>query len=266
MSPEFVDTHCHLDYEPLAADVPAVLARAQAVGVRQCVSIGTSVETSRANVALAQRYPQIAAAVGIHPNDAQDVTQTALHEIEALAADPVVVAIGEVGLDYYRHHAAPATQDVALRGFVAIAQRRALPLIIHCREAYEPLLKLLREETHGPIRGVIHCASGPPDFIHGALELGLYVSFAGNVTFPNAQALRWLVPLVPDERLLIETDAPFLAPQPVRGCPNEPAYVAHTAACLAELRGSTIAALGTLTSGNARRLFRLPVPEPSAQS
>lgn len=252
---ELIDTHCHLDYEPLAAGVEAVLARARAAGVRECVSIGTTVEASRANVALAQRHPMIHAAVGVHPNEAETVTDQALAEIETLADDPRVVAIGEVGLDHYREHASPERQRDAFRHFMAIASRKHLPLLVHCRDAYEPLLEALRRDGGGSARGIIHCASGPPEFIRGALELGFYISFAGNVTFPNAHALRALVPLVPDERLLLETDAPFLAPQPVRGQPNEPAYVAHTAACVAGLRGATVEALGALTSANARRLF-----------
>ncbi len=260
MPPELVDTHCHLDLEPLSGSVEAVLARAREAGVHACVSIGTTVEGSRANVRIAQAFPQVVAAVGVHPNEADGITEEALAQIEQLAADPRVVAIGEVGLDYYRQHATPANQDRALRAFVAIAQRRNLPLLIHCRDAYEDLLRLLRQEVPGRLRGVIHCASGPPAFIQGALELGLHVSFAGNVTFPKAQALQQLVGLVPDERLLIETDAPFLAPQPVRGRPNEPAYVAHTATFLAQLRGTTFEGLAALTSRNARRLFGLPEP------
>ena len=256
--PEFIDTHCHLDVAPLSASVDAVLARAQAAGVRSCISIGTTVEASRANVALAQRYPMVRAAVGVHPHEADTVTDETFAAIDALAAEPRVAAIGEVGLDFYRQHAAPEAQVRALTGFVQLALRRNLPLLIHCREAYEPLLQLLRQQARTPIPGLIHCASGPPEFIEGALALGLHVSFAGNVTFPNAKALRALVPLVPDDRLLLETDAPFLAPQPVRGQPNEPAYVAHTAACVAELRGVSPDSLGALTSRNARRLFGLP--------
>lgn len=250
-----IDTHCHLDLDPLAGSVEAVLARARASGVEACLTIGTSVEGSRANVELARRHPMLRAAVGVHPNDADTVTDETLAQIDALAADPVVAAVGEVGLDEYRQEAAPANQRRALQGFLAIAQRRHLPVAIHCRNAYEPLLDLLREASRPAVRGVIHCASGPAEFIEGALALGFHISFAGNVTFPNAHALRQLVLLVPEDRLLIETDAPFLAPQPVRGQPNEPAHVAHTAAALAQLRGTTPEALGASTSRNARRLF-----------
>ena len=260
MPVELIDTHCHLDLEPLASTVEEVLARAREAGVRQCVSIGTTVAASRANVALAERYAQVVAAVGVHPNETEGMDDGVFAEIEALAEHPKVVAIGEVGLDRYRRHATPQSQERALRGFIAIATRKGLPLLIHCREAHEPLLQVLREEAGGQVQGIIHCASGPPEFIQGALELGLHVSFAGNVTFPNAHALRALVSLVPDDRLLVETDAPFLAPQPVRGRPNEPAYVAHTAAHIARLRGVSPEALGELTSRNARRLFGLPDP------
>ncbi len=254
---ELIDTHCHLDMAPLKDDVEAVLQRAQAAGVRSCVTIGTTVESSRANVALAQRYPQLAAAVGIHPQEADTATEEALAEIERLAASPRVVAIGEVGLDDSRDHGSLERQTEALRGLLAIAARRNLPVLFHCRgsEAYGRLLELLRTSRLPSGRGLIHCASGSPEFICEALALGLYVSFAGNVTFPKAQALRELVPLVPDDRVLIETDAPFLAPQPVRGQPNEPSYVAYTAACVAKLRDVSIEALGELTSRNARRLF-----------
>lgn len=265
MALDLVDTHCHLDQAPLFPDVQAVLARAAAVGVRQCVTIGTTLATSRANVALAQQFVSLIAAVGVHPNEAACVDDDVLAAIELLAREPRVAAIGEVGLDFYRQRAAPDRQAEALRGFAAIARRAQLPLLLHCRDAHEPLLRLLQDEAAGSLPGVIHCASGPPDFIQGALRLGLHVSFAGNVTFPKAEALRRLVELVPDDRLLIETDAPYLAPQPVRGQSNEPAHVAHTAACLAQVRGTSVEALGALTSRNARRLFKLSAPDEAGQ-
>lgn len=257
---DLVDTHCHLDLEPLCASVEEVLARAQAAGVRQCISIGTTLQASHANVRIATQQPGVRAAVGLHPYEAASVTDAVLAEIEALAADPVVAAIGEVGLDYYRGQAPAQVQRHALHGFLAVARRRQLPVIIHCREAYDALLEVLREAGSGPWAGVIHCASGPPTFIKAALAAGLHISFAGNVTFPSAKALRELVALVPDERLLVETDSPFLAPQPVRGRVNEPAHVAHTAKELAGLRGTDVERLAALTSRNARALFKLPSP------
>ena len=277
MSAPLVDTHCHLDLEPLAGSVEAVLDRARRAGVQRCITIGTDLESSRANVALAKQHPMLWAAVGVHPSDAVSATDDVLAQIAALCEEPEVVAIGEVGLDYYRlpamsankqagRHGECATaeaQERALRAFLTLAQRRNLPLLIHCRNAYDELLALLRREIKGSARGLMHCASGPPAFIEQALALGFYISFAGNVTFPNAHALRALIPLVPDERLLIETDAPFLAPQAVRGQPNEPAYVAHTAAYLAQLRGVTLGQLAELTSRNAQRLFGWPHLRPS---
>ena len=254
---ELIDTHCHLDQAPLALEVDAVLARARDAGVRACISIGTTLEASRANVALARRQAMVRAAVGVHPNDTAALADEALAAIDALAEEPEVAAIGEVGLDFYREYAPVDDQRRAFAAFVSMAQRRGLPILIHCRNAYEPLIELLRRHAQAPVAGIIHCASGPPEFIEAALAMGLHVSFAGNVTFPNAAALRQLVGLVPDERLLIETDAPFLAPQAVRGRTNEPAYIAHTAAEVARLRGQTAEALGALTSANARRLFRL---------
>jgi TatD DNase family protein len=200
----------------------------------------------------------VRAAVGVHPNSAGDITDEVMVQIEALAGESGVVAIGEVGLDQYRRTSSPAAQARALCGFIAIAKRWSLPLLIHCRDAYAPLIELLQREASGAYRGIIHCASGPPEFIRETLALGFHVSFAGNVTFPNAGPLRALVPLVPDDRLLIETDSPFLAPQPVRGQTNEPAHVAHTAASLAGLRGMSVEALGELTSRNAARLFGMP--------
>ena len=249
---EFIDTHCHLD---MARDVDAVLARARSAGVVSCLTVGTSLESSRANVALAKRHPNLRASVGIHPHDADQATDEIIAAVDALAEDPHVVAIGEVGLDFFRQHASAEGQRRTLRAFLDIAARRHLPLLLHCRDAYEELLDRLTQ-AGGPYHGLIHCASGPPAFIEEAIRLGFFVSFSGTVTFPNAAAVRALVPLVPDERLLIETDAPFLAPQPVRGQTNEPAYVAHTAAALAALRGTTVEALARLTTNNARILFK----------
>jgi len=251
---QLVDTHCHLDRQPLSVDVPAVLARARAAGVVACLTIGTDLASSRAAVALARAHPGVRCAIGVHPNDAAEATEEALRELEALAEDPAVAAIGEVGLDYYRQGAPADVQERIFLRFAALARRRGLPLSIHCRNAHEPLLALLRAQG-GPVRGVLHCASGPAGFLQDALALGLHVSFAGNVTFPNAVALRALVPLVPEERLLLETDAPFLAPQPVRGQSNEPAHVVHTAHEVARLRGVSVEALGEAVTRNACALF-----------
>lgn len=257
MSVELIDTHCHLDRDPLAGDVDGVLARARAAGVVACVTIGTDLPSSRANVVLAKRSPMLRAAVGIHPHDVDHTTEVDLQAIEQLAQEPEVVAIGEVGLDRYRQLSDPGKQEAVFQEFLGMAQRLRRPVLMHCRDAHEPLLKILRGHPAGACTGLMHCASGPPEFIQEALALGLYVSFAGNVTFPKADALRALVPLVPDDRLLLETDAPFLAPQPVRGQPNEPAFIAHTAATVAQLRGTTLESLTQMTTQNACKLFGL---------
>ncbi len=254
---ELMDTHCHLDREALASQLDSVLSRAKAAGVTRCVTIGTCIASSRASVMLAEKYSRLHAAVGIHPEEAYTITAPALRAIEDLSRNPVVVAIGEVGLDYYHIGASRDVQMASFEAFVRMSQARSLPILIHCRDAYADLLRVIRKAANRPVRGVLHCASGPAWYIQEALELGFYVSFAGNVTFPKAQALRDLVSLVPDDRLLIETDAPFLAPQPVRGQTNEPAFVAHTAEHLAKLRGISPQALGALTSANARALFGL---------
>jgi TatD DNase family protein len=264
MAGALVDTHCHLDYPPLSDDVAAVLQRAAAAGVQQCVTIGTSLERSRANIILAQRFPQqLRAAIGIHPNDCAETTAADLATLEQWAAQPGVVAIGEVGLDQYRQTVPLEKQQAVLQGCLAIARRCHLPVLLHCRQAHAPLLEALRHIA-GAWQGIIHCASGPAEFIQEALALGLHISFAGNVTFPNAKALHALVPLVPDERLLLETDAPFLAPQPVRGQQNEPAFVTHTAAWVANLRGATVEHVARVTTRNACALLRLPAVMPGA--
>ncbi len=263
MMRDLVDTHCHLEWPTLSRQLEAVLERAQGCGVRQCVTVGTSVESSGAAVTLAQRHPMLHAAVGIHPSDAAAATPDALQGIERLSHDPAVVAIGEIGLDYYRMAAPAARQRDVFGACLDLAHRRGLPVILHCRDAYDETLEVLRAEAWQALRGVVHCASGPPAFIEGMVALGWWISFAGNVTFPNAKALQALVTLVPDDRLVVETDAPFLAPQPVRGRANEPSYVLHTVEALAQLRGRSLDELAALTSANARRLFGLPAaPDP----
>jgi TatD DNase family protein len=255
---DLVDTHCHVQMAPLSDAVDAVLQRAAQAGVRQCLVVGTTVEDSRLALELTRGRPMLRAAVGIHPHEADQADEASVAAIEELAADPQTGAIGEIGLDNYRKHSSPERQAWLFERLLGVARRRNLPVAIHCRDAYSPLLELLRRAHPGMVRGVIHCASGPAEFIQAALALGLHVSFAGNVTFPNAAALRGLVPLVPDDRLLLETDAPFLAPQPVRGAVNEPAHIAHTAAGLAQLRGTSPEALAAVTSRNARALFGWP--------
>lgn len=254
-----IDTHCHLDHPPLDAVAEEALTRAQEAGVRQCLTVSVDEASSRANIKLAQRYPELRVAVGVHPHDADSVTDEILAGIERLSGEPKVAAIGEVGLDYYRKCSSPDNQRRVFMEFMKMAQRKNLPLVIHCREAYEELLELLQRHAARPQRGVIHCASGPTEFIEGALSLGMHVSFAGNVTFENAKDLQALVPNVPGERLLLETDAPFLTPEPKRGKMNEPAFLKYTAAFVARIRGVTEEAIAELTTRNACELFGFTV-------
>lgn len=249
-----IDTHCHLDWSPLCEDVEGVLTRAREAGLSHAVTIGTDFITSRKNLELARNYDMLSAAVGIHPNESEGVTEDKLHAIEELSHDPNVVAIGEIGLDFYREYASAEAQHWVLSHSLEIARRRDLPVVIHCRDAYAELIEVLQHEPKSN-RGVIHCASGPPEFIEAALELGFYVSFAGNVTYPSAKELRALIPLVPDDRIMVETDAPFLAPQPKRGKKNEPAFVVHTAEFIAEARQMSLEDLARVTTQNACTLF-----------
>lgn len=255
---DLVDTHCHIQLSPLAESAASVLSRAAAAGVRHCLIVGTTVEDSRLALQLARTHAGLRAAVGIHPHDADAVADAAVALIDEMAVDAQVAAIGEVGLDDYRCRSSPERQARLLEQLLEVAQHRQLPVVLHCRDAYERLISLLRRTSGGALRGVIHCASGPPDFIQAALALGLHISFAGNVTFPSASALRSLVPLVPEDRILLETDAPFLAPQPVRGATNEPAYITHTAVEVARIRGTSPEVLAALASRNARALFGFP--------
>ncbi|MCI0341913.1 MAG: TatD family hydrolase [Planctomycetales bacterium] len=248
------DTHCHLFFRDFAADLPAVMARARAAGVSAFVCVGTDVGTSRECVAIAAREPDVWAAVGIHPHDAAAATPEALAAIRDLATAPRVVAIGEIGLDYFRNLSPQDAQDRSFRAQLGIAAERSLPVLLHCRDAHEDLLRVLREEG-GPRRGIAHCYSGGPERVEGYLGAGLHISFAGPVTFKNAEAQRAAARLVPADRLLLETDCPFLTPHPHRGQRNEPAYIRLTAEAVAAARGATFDEVASRTTANARALF-----------
>ncbi len=248
-----VDTHTHLDFPQFDGDRQAVLERAAQAGVEWMVDVGADLASSRRAVALAAGEPRLWAAVGVHPHDAATVTPAALAELRALAQNPRVVAIGEIGLDYYRDLSPRPVQRSALEAQLALARELGLPVIVHNRDAHEETLAILR--TAAPWRGVMHCFSGDAAFARAVLDLGLYIGIAGPVTYPKAQTLAEVARLVPLARLLVETDCPYLAPQARRGQRNEPAYVRLIAERVAELRGLTLAALARVTSENARVLF-----------
>jgi TatD DNase family protein len=257
IDPDLFDTHAHLHFPEFAGDLDAVLARARAAGVRRMVTIGTDVATSRAAAALAAREPDVWAAVGIHPHEAADADEAALTEIERLASAPRVVAIGETGLDFFRDRSPREAQTRAFTAQVALARRLGKPVLVHCRDAHAETLALLAAD--GPLErgGIMHCFSGDVALARRCIELGLLVSLAGPVTYPKPGALPDVARAIPADRLVVETDCPFLPPQPYRGKRNEPAYLAITAARVAELRGEPLADLAGRMSENARALFRL---------
>jgi TatD DNase family protein len=254
-----IDTHAHLFDDRFAKDLPAALARAAAADVERVVCLGIDAESSRQSVALANTHPLVVAAVGIQPNSAAEAQPGDWEAVVELAErEPRVVAIGETGLDRYWDRCPFDLQERHFVAHMALARRLNKPFVIHCREAEADVVKALRAESaNGPIRAVMHSFSGDAATAAACLEMGLYVSFAGMVTYPNAQNLRDIAKEVPLDRLLVETDSPYLAPQPVRGKRNEPAFVAHTAALLAQVKGVSVAEIEAHTTRNAKALFGL---------
>jgi TatD DNase family protein len=257
----FIDSHCHLNYKGLIEDQAAVLERARAAGVSTMLNISTRESEWDAVLATAEREDDVWASVGIHPHEADSHAHIDTAKLVARAAHPRVVAIGESGLDYYYDHSDRAQQRTSFRAHIAAARETQLPLIVHTRDAEDDTAEILTEETgKGPFPGVIHCFTASQDFADKALALGLYISISGIVTFKNAKDLQASAATIPEDRLLIETDAPFLAPVPHRGKTGEPAFVADTARFLAELRGVSVEQLAATTSANFRRLFAKAIP------
>ncbi len=252
------DTHAHVHFPEFADDRAEMLLRARAAGVRWMVTIGTDLETSRQAVALAEGDADIYASVGVHPHDAASANEGVFQALETLTeASPKIVAIGEMGLDYYRNLSPRQVQVNVFRRQLALAREARRPAIIHCREAHADLLQILLEEHAHEIGGIMHCFSGDLSFAHASLDLGFLVSVAGPVTYPNAKKLPEVIRAVPRDRLVLETDCPFLPPQPYRGKRNEPAYLTHTAGRVAELLGLQLEAVAEATTRNACRLFRV---------
>jgi TatD DNase family protein len=246
-----IDAHAHLDAcEPAAEEL---IRRARAAGVVTILSVGTDIESCRETIAIAERNEEVFAILGVHPHEAGSAEAERLDELEALLASPRAVALGEIGLDYFRDRAPRPAQQELFAAQLELAARLAKPVVIHTRDADDDTLTAL-EGFSGTI--VLHCFSSPA-LLPWALERDCFVSFAGNVTYPSAGDLRDAARLVPPGRLLVETDCPYLAPQPERGHPNEPAFVVHTLATLADLRGEPVAELSELTAANARAAFRL---------
>ncbi len=249
------DAHCHLDL--IGDDVAGTVARAAAVGVTRLVTIGIDVASSRLAAEQASAYDAVSATVAIHPNHAGEATDEALAEIERLATLPQVRGVGETGLDFYRDTADAADQQRSFRAHIAIAKQAGKALVIHDRDAHDAVLAALREEG-APDTVVFHCFSGGPDLARACAEHGYYMSFAGNVTFKNAQELRDAAAVAPPELLLVETDAPFLTPMPHRGKPNEPYLIPLTVRALAEVKGMDEDVLAEAIATNVEKVFGAP--------
>jgi len=250
------DSHCHLNYPGLVEHQQAVLERARARGVTAMLNIATRESEWDAVLATAEREPDVWATVGIHPNEADAHPHIDTAKLVARAAHPRVVGIGESGLDYHYDHSGPEQQQASFRAHIAACRETGLPLIVHTRDAEADTIAILRDEMDkGAYPGVIHCFTASRDFADKALELGLYISISGIVTFKNAKEIQDTARIIPADRLLIETDAPFLAPVPHRGKPGEPGFVVDTLAFLAQLRGEAPEALAERTATNFHTLF-----------
>lgn len=251
-----VDSHCHLNYKGLIEDQDAVIARARAAGVGTMLNISTRASEWDAVIATAERDPDIWATIGIHPHEADAHPDIDTERLLSAAAHPKVIGIGETGLDYYYDHSDRGRQKSSFRSHIAASRETGLPLIVHTRDAEEDTAAILAEEMgKGAFTGIIHCFTASAEFAGKALALGFHISLSGIVTFKNARDLQETAKLIPDDKLLVETDAPFLAPVPHRGKTCEPAFVADTAAFVAELRGVSREEIASTTSDNFFRLF-----------
>ncbi len=260
MPVELFDSHDHLYFDTFDADRDAVIERAREAGVVGMVCVAEDAETGRRGVELARQYPEVHAAVGLHPHEAKTGSGEVFEAIKTLAQHEKVVAIGEIGLDYHYEHSPREVQCEVFRRYLRLAHELGLPIIVHCREAFDDCERILHEEQRASWRGVMHCYAGTAGQARAFLDMGLHISFAGPITFKNAQKTREAAEAIPTERLLIETDAPYLAPQRVRGQRCEPAHVADVAAKLAEIKGLTVEDIARITTRNARVLFGLEVP------
>ena len=254
--PGLVDSHAHLDGKQFANDLDEVLERAHQAGVNTILTIGCDLESSRASIDLALRYPNIYASVGVHPHDALSLDHNLIDELERMAESvDKVVAIGEIGLDFYRDRAPRDIQRTAFRKQIQLARKLGKPVIVHDRDAHEDVLQILKDENAAEVGGVLHCFSGDLDMAKACVEMGFLISFAGPLTYPKNDALRQIAAEMPIDIMLVETDCPYLAPQGWRGKRNEPAYVRATAEKLAEVKGLSLEDVARTTSLNAFRLF-----------
>lgn len=260
-----VDTHCHMADTRLHADVGAAIERASAAGVRVIISVGAigSIQTDRDTVAIAQAHDNVYAVIGVHPHDADGCDGSRLDELRELASEKKVVAIGETGIDLHYQHSTRQGQEESLRRHLRLAHELSLPVVIHCRAGEQIVAEIVRQEGMPSAGGAIHCFTGSSDDALRFLALGFYISFSGIVTFKNAASLRDTARLIPQDRLLIETDSPYLTPEPHRGRRNEPAFVALTFNVLAKLRDADTLTLAAQIMDNASKLFGFEIPPPA---
>jgi TatD DNase family protein len=252
-----IDTHAHLDHERFKDDVDQVIERAKLAQVQSIITVGADLASSRQAVEFARRYPDVIATVGVHPHDADSVSDSVLNEIAILAQDEGVVAIGEIGLDYHYDF---SPRDVQRRVFaiqISLARELELPIVVHVREAYQDVMSILKSEHAEDVGGIVHCFSGDREAAKDCLDMGFYISVGGILTFANSQELREIIRGLPMDRILLETDAPYLTPVPYRGKRNEPAYLVHVAEALANLKGITFDEVAETTTLNACKLFGL---------
>jgi len=250
-----VDSHAHLDGQRFADDLDETISRATANGINHILTIGCDLESSESSVAIAEKYEHIFAAVGVHPHDATEINTETLKRLAAMLAHPKVVALGEIGLDFFRDRSPRETQRNAFRKQIQLALEVGKPIIVHDRDAHDEVIQILKEEGAATVGGVLHCFSGDLAMAEQCLELGFYLSFTGTITYPKNQEIRDIVKAVPIDRMLVETDCPYLSPQKFRGKRNEPAYVRYTAEKMAEIKELTIEDIARVTSRNCYNLF-----------
>mgnify|MGYP000914157910 CR=1 FL=1 len=251
------DTHAHLNDEHFAQDLPEVLERAKAAGVTRIAVVGYDFPSSLQAIKIAKKYPGISAVIGVHPHDATTLNEEILYQLEIYAKEPEVAAIGEIGLDYYRNLSPREVQQEAFRKQIRLARELKKPIVIHDRDAHEDTVRILREEKGGVNGGILHCFSGSWEMARQCLSLGFHISLAGPVTYSNANKLLEIAKLVPLDRLLIETDCPYLTPHPFRGKRNEPAHVRLVAEKIAALRKITLEELAEATTKNGINVYKL---------
>ena len=258
-----VDSHCHLDFPDFSGDLDAIVARAAQAGIGRIVTISTRVRRLSELIAIAERFPNVYCSVGTHPHHADEEDGIAPEELIELTGHPKVVALGEAGLDYFYDNGSPQAQARGFRAHIAAARATGLPLVVHTRDADEDCGRILQEETaKGPFRAVLHCYTGGRELAMTAIELGLSISFTGILTFKKSEALRALAAELPADRIMVETDAPYLAPGKFRGKRNEPAYVVEVAKVLAEARGVSLEEISRQTTDIFFRLFsKVPSPK-----